>query len=187
MAVWLSFGGVAPEERETQRSVPARSLVLLKKRKITFRDFAGGPVVKTPQPLQGKRVPSLVGEIRSRVPASKVALMIKDLPVNAGDISDTGSIPRSGRSLGEGNANPLQYSFLENPHGQSLVGYSPWGHKESDTTERLSTWYTCLKYCMRHTYTHKLSLIQLILKGNWVSCILSGNPSLEVKQRDVKQ
>ena len=138
VAVWLSFGGVAPEERETQRSVQARSLVLLKKRKSTFRDFAGGPVVKTPQPLQGKRVPSLVGEIRFRVPASKVALMIKDLPVNAGDISDTGSIPRSGRSLGEGNANPLQYSFLENPHGQSLVGYSPWGRKELYRTERLT-------------------------------------------------
>ena len=31
--------------------------------------------------------------------------------------------------------NPLQYSCLENPHGQRiLVGYSPWGHKESDTT-----------------------------------------------------
>ena len=35
---------------------------------------------------------------------------------------------------------PLQYSCLENPHGQmSLAGYSPWGCKESDTTERLST------------------------------------------------
>ena len=33
------------------------------------------------------------------------------------------------------NGNPLQYSCLENSHGQrSLVGYSPWGHKESDTT-----------------------------------------------------
>ena len=41
---------------------------------------------------------------------------------------------------GEGNANPLQYSCLENPHGQrSLEGYSPWGHKELDMTERLST------------------------------------------------
>ena len=39
-------------------------------------------------------------------------------------------------SPGEGNGNPLQYSRLENPHGQrSLAGYSPWGHKESDTTE----------------------------------------------------
>ena len=40
----------------------------------------------------------------------------------------------------EGNGNPLQYSCLENPisHGwRSMVGYSPWGRKESDTTERL--------------------------------------------------
>ena len=37
---------------------------------------------------------------------------------------------------GVGHGNPLQYSCLENPHGQrSLASYSPWGHKESDTTE----------------------------------------------------
>ena len=35
---------------------------------------------------------------------------------------------------------PLQCSCLENPHRQrSLAGYSPWGHKESDATEQLST------------------------------------------------
>ena len=40
---------------------------------------------------------------------------------------------------GEGNGNPLQYSCLENPHGQSSqVGYSPWGCKEWDRTERLT-------------------------------------------------
>ena len=56
---------------------------------------------------------------------------------NAGDL---GLIPRLGRSPGGGHCNPLQYSCLENPHGQrSLVGYSPWGHKESDMTEQLST------------------------------------------------
>ena len=39
---------------------------------------------------------------------------------------------------GEGIGNPLQYSCLEKSHGRrSLVGYSPWGRKESDTTERL--------------------------------------------------
>ena len=39
----------------------------------------------------------------------------------------------------EGNGNPLQYSCLENPHGQrGLVGYSLWGHKESNMTEWLS-------------------------------------------------
>ena len=37
---------------------------------------------------------------------------------------------------GEGHGNPSQYSHLENPYGlRSLVGYSPWGHKELDTTE----------------------------------------------------
>ena len=37
-----------------------------------------------------------------------------------------------------GHCSPLQSSCLENPHGQrSLAGYSPWGHKESDTTEHI--------------------------------------------------
>ena len=56
------------------------------------------------------------------------------------NLADVGSIPGWGRYPGEGNGNPLQYSGLENPHGQrSLVGCSPWGRKESDMTERLST------------------------------------------------
>ena len=41
--------------------------------------------------------------------------MIKNLPANAGDIRDTASISGSGRSLGGGYGNPLQYSCLENP------------------------------------------------------------------------
>ena len=64
--------------------------------------------------------------------------MIKNLLANAGATGDTGSIPGSGRSPGGRNGNPLQYSCLENSHGQrSLVGYHPWGHKESDTTEAI--------------------------------------------------
>ena len=47
--------------------------------------------------------------------AFQVALMVKNPPANAGDIRDTVSIPGSGRSPGEGNGNPLQYSCLENP------------------------------------------------------------------------
>ena len=46
--------------------------------------------------------------------ASQVAQRVKNPPANAGDIRDTGSIPGSGRSLGEGNGNPLQYSCLGN-------------------------------------------------------------------------
>ena len=41
--------------------------------------------------------------------------MVKNPPANAGDAGDMGSIPGSGRSPGEGNDNPLQYSCLENP------------------------------------------------------------------------
>ena len=59
---------------------------------------------------------------------------------SACNVGDLGSIPGLGRSPGGGHGNPLQYSYLENPHGQRcLVGYSPWGRQESDTTERLST------------------------------------------------
>ena len=41
--------------------------------------------------------------------------MVKNPPASAGDVRDTGSIPGLGRSPGEGNDNPLQYSCLENP------------------------------------------------------------------------
>ena len=51
-------------------------------------------------------------------------------PANAGDV---GSIPDPGRSPGQENGNPLQYSSLEKPQGQrSLAAYSPWAHKELD-------------------------------------------------------
>ena len=45
---------------------------------------------------------------------SQVMLVVKNVPTNAGDVRDTGSIPGSGRSPGEGHSNPLQYSCLEN-------------------------------------------------------------------------
>ena len=65
---------------------------------------------------------------------------------SAYSVGDLDLIPELGRSPGGGHGNPLQYSCLENPHGQrSLAGYSPWGHKESDTTEWLST-YIHIKY-----------------------------------------
>ena len=46
-----------------------------------------------------------------------------------------GSIPGSGRSPGGGNGNPLSILTGESQGQRNLVGYSPWGHKESDTTE----------------------------------------------------
>ena len=65
----------------------------------------------------------------------------KESTCNSGDL---GLIPGLGRSPGGRHGNSLQYSCLENPHGQrSLASYSPWSHKESDTTEWLSTWLAC--------------------------------------------
>ena len=60
----------------------------------------------------------------------------KESACNAGDL---GSIPGLESSPGEGIGYPLQYSCLENPQGQRiLLGYSPWGCKESDMTELLT-------------------------------------------------
>ena len=65
-----------------------------------------------------------------------VVLVVKSLPTNAGDIGDTGLIPGWGKSPGGVHGNPLEYSCMENLHGQRrLVGYSAQGWKESDTTE----------------------------------------------------
>ena len=66
--------------------------------------------------------------------------MSKESTCNAGA---TGSIPRLGRSSGEGHGNLLQYSCGKS-HGQrSLAGYSPYGHKELDMTEQLSLHFIC--------------------------------------------
>ena len=63
----------------------------------------------------------------------QASLVSSDSRDSAGNAGDVGSVPGLGRSPGGGHGNPLQYSCLENPHGQrSLAGYSPWGRKESD-------------------------------------------------------
>ena len=61
--------------------------------------------------------------------------MVKNLPANAGATGDTGLIPRSGRSLGGGNDNPLCILAWKFQGQRSLAGYSPWVCKESDMTE----------------------------------------------------
>ena len=53
-----------------------------------------------------------------------VAQMVRNLPAKTGDL---GSISGLGRSSGEENGNPLQYSCLENPHGQRSLGARPEG------------------------------------------------------------
>ena len=65
--------------------------------------------------------------------ASQVALVVKNLPVIAGDAKDSGSRCRFdswvGKIPGVGNGNPLQYSWGKFHGHRSLMGYSPWGHR----------------------------------------------------------
>ena len=61
-----------------------------------------------------------------------------DSKASAYNAGDPGSIPGSGRSLGEGKGQPTPILLPGKSQGlRSLVGYSPWGHKELETTERL--------------------------------------------------
>ena len=61
-----------------------------------------------------------------------------DGKASACNVGEPGLIPGLGRYPREGNGNLLQYSCLEKSHEQrSLVGYIPWGHTESNMTERL--------------------------------------------------
>ena len=71
----------------------------------------------------------------------------KESACHTGDAGDGGLIPGLGRSPGGGHGNPLQYSCLENPHGQrSLEGCSPWGCTESDMTECACTFAPEVKF-----------------------------------------
>ena len=71
--------------------------------------------------------------------------MVKNLPANAGDIRDMGSIPGSGRSPGGGHGNPLQYSCLENPMDRG-TGRA--------TVHRVAKSQTKLKRFSTHVHTH---------------------------------
>ena len=64
-----------------------------------------------------------------------MAQLVKNPPVG-----DLGLIAGLGRSPGGGHGSPVQYSCLDNPHGQrNLECCGPWGRKESDSTEQLDT------------------------------------------------
>ena len=99
---------------------------------------------------------------------------------SACNMGDLGSIPALGRSSGGGHSNPLQYSCLEKPHGQkSLVGYSPWGHKESDTTERLSrAQSTYMKFPLLHKWAYCDSERQANFLN--ITCLLIFEPDTDL-------
>ena len=84
---------------------------------------------------------------------SQVALILKNPPANVGDIRDTGSIPGLGRFPSR-KARQHTPVFLPGEfHGhRSLMGYSPWGRKELDTTEPLTFTLSSLSYFLGALY-----------------------------------
>ena len=69
--------------------------------------------------------------------------MVQNLPANARNLKDIGSIPGLGRSPGGGNGSPLQYSDLENPMGRGAWWATVHGAPESQTQlKQLSTYTT---------------------------------------------
>ena len=82
--------------------------------------------------------------------ASQVALVVKNPPVNSGDIRDAGLIPGSGRSPGGRHNNPLQYSYLENPMDRGA-----W----QATVHRVTKSQMRLKWLSTHTH----ALVELVL------------------------
>ena len=87
--------------------------------------------------------------------ASQVALVLKNLPANAGDIRDAGSIPVLGRSHGRGHGNTLRCSCLENPMHQGAW----WA-----TVHRVTKSQTWLKWLSKHTCTQTKVVVMEIMK-----------------------
>ena len=78
--------------------------------------------------------------------------VVKNLPANAGDARDMGSIPGSGRCPGVGNGNPLQYSCLENPMDREV--WQAIVTKDSDMTQWLSTCVSCTHLLLPMWFSH---------------------------------
>ena len=76
--------------------------------------------------------------------ASQAALVVKNLPSNAGGVRDLGSIPGSRRSPGGGNGNPLQYSCLENPRDGGAWPSMAHGVTKSQTRLSTHTYVGCV-------------------------------------------
>ena len=91
--------------------------------------------------------------------------MVKNLPANAGDVRDVGSMPGSGRSPGGGHSNPLQYSCLENPMNRGAW----WAivHRVAKSWTRLSDLAQLSAKIIPSCFTFLNLFLAIILKSDW--------------------
>ena len=118
------------------------------------------------------------------IQASQVALVVKSSPANAGDIRETGSIPGRGKILWRRKWQPTPVFLPGESHPQrSLADYSPWGHKESDTTEATERTHIRKKFienstkfnmqeCSFQPWWSRGSGSQLQMQGPWPQSLL---------------
>ena len=124
-------------------------------------DYLPNPQMFFPFSLPDCYFPSVYG-----IPgASQVARVVKNLPANAGDIRDMSWIPGLGRSTGEGNGYPLQYSCLENP-----MDRRPWG-LQSIVSQRVGCVWSDLVYGIpSNTALRKITFIRQFLSADlWLN------------------
>ena len=88
-------------------------------------------------------------------------------------MGDLSSILKFGRSPGGRDGNPLQYSCLENPHGQRFpADYSSWGLRESDLSEQLSTAHCTMKVKVAQSHPTLFDPVNYKVHGNLQARIL---------------
>ena len=123
-----------PHSNEMPRSLP-RTLKFESKALIFF---FSSYTLKKPEVIGIKKKARLLNP-----GTSQVALMVKNLPANTGDIRDMGSIPGLWRFPGGGHGNPRQYSYLENPMDRGTL----WAkvHRVTKSWTRLKRFRTRLK------------------------------------------
>ena len=127
-----------------------------------------------------------------KLSTKEVVLLVKNLPANAGDVRDKGSIPGLGRSPGEVHGNPLQYSCLENH-----MNRGPWWVTVHGVTKSLHNWATSAFILLTYSVSQELELriipLAILLshlwrrfyrrqprpKLNFVFCVVTINQEIE--------
>ena len=111
------------------------------------------------------------------------------LKESTGNVGDLGLIPSLVSLHGGGHSNPLQYSCMENPHGQrSLAVYSPWGCKELDMTEWFYTGYysdTIFSFKWEKFFSSNVSKKMFFQKKSWLNNILNQKVKIFARNRSL--
>ena len=130
-----------PKSMDAQVPQLALHILELVSRDSTNHRWKFQPLVGWLNPYRGnpwiQRTDSILG-------ASQVMLVVKNLPTNAEDITDTGWIPGSGRSPGGEHGNPFQYSCLENPMDRGAL----WATVHSTARGRLWLKHLITRLCI---------------------------------------